>query len=245
MKFKNRTTGELLSPGEVYRKCCESTKDCSHCSLDSSNNGTGQNCAEYALDHIAQIADKMGYDPIPGAPASSSPVDGTPITQDDAPTESTDTPTDNADTPTTEPPAPSPIAQLLGVLDDEPFRVPGLGGWFRVHKGERQTLSRGTWTRCYSEAELIRILSAKDSLIHLPLLTEPELAILKPIPNAKWISRDVGDATIGVGIWAIEPLCDAVGGYYSVDKKDCLSWFISDLFPSIRPGDCFSLEDVL
>ena len=245
MKFKNRTTGELLSPGEVYRKCCESTKDCSHCSLDSSNNGTGQNCAEYALDHIAQIADKMGYDPIPGAPASSSPVDGTPITQDDAPTESTDTPTDNADTPTTEPPAPSPIAQLLGVLDDEPFRVPGLGGRFRVHKGERQTLSRGTWTRCYSEAELIRILSAKDSLIHLPFLTEPELAILKPIPNAKWISRDTREAYERTCVWAEKPLRTVKGDFFTDKMNVLIARYHISLFPSLRPGDCFSLEDVL
>ena len=245
MKFKNRTTGELLSPGEVYRKCCESTKDCSHCSLDSSNNGTGQNCAEYALDHIAQIADKMGYDPIPGAPASSSPVDGTPITQDDAPTESTDTPTDNADTPTTEPPAPLSHRPAPG----RPGRrtLPRSRPWrtVRVHKGERQTLSRGTWTRCYSEAELIRILSAKDSLIHLPFLTEPELAILKPIPNAKWISRDTREAYERTCVWAEKPLRTVKGDFFTDKMNVLIARYHISLFPSLRPGDCFSLEDVL
>ncbi len=77
-----------------------------------------------------------------------------------------------------------------------------------------------------------------DAVVGHPLLTEPEIAIMRAM-GAKWVSRDDNVAVDLVWLWASEPASD--------DGDGCVTWRPStaekpiaaiqpELFPSVRPG---------
>ena len=78
-----------------------------------------------------------------------------------------------------------------------------------------------------------------------PRLTEQELAICKAV-GAKWVSFDDTNEDV-VDIWTIKPetrMFDGKRHYYeqSTEHIACVN---SYLFPSLKPGDCINVEEIL
>lgn len=85
-----------------------------------------------------------------------------------------------------------------------------------------------------------------ESLIRKPRLTKEELEICRAL-GAKWVSRDdeLGDV-VNVDIWDDKPEKSSDGSYMAY-KKDTLhiAGINFKIFPSIKPGDCINVEELM
>lgn len=78
-----------------------------------------------------------------------------------------------------------------------------------------------------------------------PRLTHTEMELLR-LTGAKWVSRDEEADGGFVYLWCEKPICKESGvrNYYG-DGNDEIGTLNADLFPSIRPGDCLNVEELL
>lgn len=72
-------------------------------------------------------------------------------------------------------------------------------------------------------------------------LTPDELEICKAV-GAKFVSVDKAGSGY-VSLWRSKPMQDICGEYKGIDAyMGCIS---HDLFPSIKPGDCINVEELI
>lgn len=74
-----------------------------------------------------------------------------------------------------------------------------------------------------------------------PKLTQQELEICKAL-GAKYVTRDCLGST-KPHLWAFKPV--KVAGCYSCVDTHSLAIVSAKLFPSVKPGDCICVEDLL
>ena len=132
------------------------------------------------------------------------------------------------------------LAEMLGVEEDEVWTYPGLIGPYRVHDGIRQyKVRKGNWCNCANEVDLAEIINHPESIIRVPSLTEPELAICRAM-GAKWVSRD--DDVRSVELWREKPRKTNSGIYVGEQSGSRIAMVNPSLFPSVEPGDCIEVE---
>ena len=74
-------------------------------------------------------------------------------------------------------------------------------------------------------------------------LTPEELEICKPL-NAKWLTREEDEPTV-IQIWGEKPRCAIYNGKKSYEGSVAIAQVDSEKFPSVRPGDCINVEDLI
>ena len=142
----------------------------------------------------------------------------------------------------------SRLAEILGVEEDEEWTATYLpetsGSVYRVHSGRRQyKLKDGGWSDCHVEEDLSCIINHPENVVHIPRLTEAELAICKYV-GAKWVSKDKIRDDGGASLWRKKP--DYWDELYDSEESDALiaTFFDKDVFSNVHPGDCICVEEV-
>ncbi len=125
------------------------------------------------------------------------------------------------------------LAEVLGVEVGERFRVGDVGCdfWIEADGWPRSEL----FDRNASAKWVVNAINHPESIIRLPLLTEPEIAIMRAM-GAKWVSRDKNGTC--ANLWESEPHLTADG--YA--KAKMIANVFRGRFPSVKPGDCFCAE---
>lgn len=138
------------------------------------------------------------------------------------------------------------LTGLLGVEEDEEWRYPECAGLYRVHNGVREYWDENNgWLYCDCEEDLVKIIAHPESIIRLPRLTEPEIAIMRAV-GAKYVSSLDHEV---VALWGDKPTFDAdiKDGWdytFSFKAEHLIAGVSASLFPSMKPGDCIGLEEV-
>lgn len=124
------------------------------------------------------------------------------------------------------------ICQMLGVEIGEEWSYPGFAGPFRVNQdGYREYKSKdGVWYLCQAEEDLTEIINHPDRIIRQPRFTEEEVA------DAKVLMRALG--ATGLKRNRYEDI-------YATSDTSADTLLDSEMFPSLRPGQTVSLEEIV
>ena len=127
------------------------------------------------------------------------------------------------------------LAEVLGVEVGEHFRVGDVGCdfWIEADGWPRSEL----FDRNASAKWVVNAINHPESIIRLPRLTEPEIAIMRAV-GAKWVSRD--KAADRVDLWSQEPVNKYDSGVYiwaPEEESGYMGEVLASLFPSVYPGD--------
>ena len=249
MKFRDKKTGEVLDTiDQAYRKFCDKHSHCiGECVLAPFNS-----CSSLARERPGLVAHLMGYEVIEEKPYDSSRTCG--ICEHSKPfgiygtVKCTKTDRylpcehkcdwEEANMEKQDKPR---LAEVLGVVEDEEWNFPGLIRTCRIHNGVRECFIAGEWKLCDNEGILTHIINHPESIIHVPHLTEPEIAIMRDC-GAKWVSRDDALNDGRVDLWENKPIFDR-GAYISGDGNPPVARVLCKLFETMKPGDCIGLED--
>lgn len=74
-------------------------------------------------------------------------------------------------------------------------------------------------------------------------LTSEELEICRAV-GAKWVTKDNYTTECFVYLWAERPDAGNNGNTYGGAKKS-FGKILGDLFPSVKPGDCICVDDLI
>ena len=130
------------------------------------------------------------------------------------------------------------LAEVLGVEVGEKFQVSGWedgnGGYWIDENGDIDNTTHAG----ISIIMLVDIINHPESIIHLPRLTEAELAICRAV-GAKWVSRNQIGAN-SLHLWDKKP-----GGNKNFWNGDAMSLatVAENLFPSVQPGDLVEVPE--
>ncbi len=140
----------------------------------------------------------------------------------------------------------SRLATVLGVEENKKKWRYGCAGLYRVHNGVREYWDENNgWLYCDCEEDLVKIIAHPESIIRVPRLTEPEIAIMRAV-GAKYVSSLDHEV---VALWGDKPTFDAdiKDGWdytFSFRAEHLIAGVSAALFPSVKPGDCIRLEEV-
>lgn len=217
MKFKRegKVFDDILLAHEEYCQEDDYTL-CATCTLSSRKNGTNMLCPDFCTSFPEKAATLMGFE----------------VIKDES-----------------DPKSKPHICEVLGVEVGEGFTVKYPNREYEhicVHEDgmvwEHQ--ANGTRHKIGSTA-LCWIINHPEAIKHLPRLTDKELEICMAL-DAKWITRDSGEQR--VYLWSHLPTkketqTDAV--YFVGGDYVPIAGVIGKRFPSVNPGDCICVEDLL
>ena len=96
-----------------------------------------------------------------------------------------------------------------------------------------------------SSVPLCWIINHPKAIKHLPRLTDKELEICRAV-GAKWVA--LNDNGLKVSLWNEKPNLEEYflekHKAYTGDGYEPIAYFIRDMFPSIKEGDCICVEDL-
>ena len=135
------------------------------------------------------------------------------------------------------------LAEILGLEEDEVFRVEGRNIDFRIHNGNREMWNEyeRKWTPSACESELVNIINKRNKIVKVKQvsLTEQEKKICEDC-GAKWVSLS-GTETNFVILWREKPdnVIDVNNNvnYFSTNKDYQIALFDKRIFKSVKPGD--------
>lgn len=228
MKFRNPETREIENDinavGEKYCNIKQIATLCKDCELERLAKSRGfKSCVNFQNAHPHEAARLMGYEVVEdAAPTLKDAIDKyLEIKQEEA----------SMDKPR--------ICELLGVEVDEEFTYNF--GENQVNRGTFKIGADGNryykaeadpWNPCYNEEDLLVIINHPDRIIRKPRFTEQEVEDAKKIkyllPNAIGIGRQAGIIMLYV---------NRLDGSFTELKQD--------LFPSIQPGQEYTLDDII
>lgn len=232
MKFRNPETGEIFENiGDVIDTVCQQKESCGYwCSLRVYKPISG--CRDFANMHPREAARLMGYEVVENDPSvaikngiqkiSDAAKESAKIIQDYL----NEGKEDNMDKPR--------ICEMLGVEPEEKFEIRGnIEDCFRINRyGAFQVeTSHDTWNDAPVFC-LTNIINHPENIIRKPCFTEQEVEDAKKIkyllPNAIGIGRQAGIIMLYV---------NRLDGSFTKLKQD--------LFPSIQPGQEYTLDDII
>ena len=132
------------------------------------------------------------------------------------------------------------LAEILGLEEDEVFRLEGRNIDFRIHNGNREMWSEyeRKWTPSACESELANIINKRNKIVKVKRLTEHEKKICEDC-GAKWVSMD--DVGNSVCLWEEKPVSASFCKNYSSGSL-IATFRDSKRFPSVKPGDCIEVR---
>lgn len=134
------------------------------------------------------------------------------------------------------------ICEVLGVEVEERFKSHGYSGTYHVHKSGHVLQENGEWIAAWALADLI---NNPEKVIKKQCLTDSEIAILRAIPGAKWLSLCRNSKFPRIQLWERKPI-DLYGVYQpSGTDGESIAIMRVDCFPSVKPGDLINVEEVL
>lgn len=137
------------------------------------------------------------------------------------------------------------LAEILGVEEDEVFKVPWSTIDFRISGGSRECWNdvERRWENCRNEYELQKLINNRDKIIKGKRLTEQEKKICEDC-GAKWVSMN-GIETKFVILWREKPdsVIDVNNkiNYFSTNQDYQIALFDKQIFKSVKPGDCIEV----
>lgn len=213
MKFKDPETGEAFDRWiDAWRHFCSYPKEICSCGLFKKTGCYG--CFAWFVDHPAEAARLMGYE----------------IMDEEGKMEKENKPR---------------MAEVLGVEVGEKFRVVNVAqgfneGQFSINiSGD--LVERGSPAASRTPA-LCFAINHPESIVRLPRLTEPEIAIMRAV-GAKWVSLDDTESIEYVYLWDYKPIFSDTNCEFGWDNgRPSVAQVLKNLFPSVEPGDCLSID---
>lgn len=96
-----------------------------------------------------------------------------------------------------------------------------------------------------NESDYIKWFVIKRDGAQKPKLTEREMTLCKA-SGAKWISRDKRRTSNAfVIIWKNKPVLNGDGLYCKASDDAFIGSLMAEVFPSLEPGDCINVEELL
>lgn len=216
MKFRNKETGEILSISYAVDEYC-AKRWCNDCNLKEPVGDPDKVCADWAEAHPHEAARLMGYEVVEDEKRLVEHQDEE--TGDLYYTVEKET---NMDKPR--------ICEVLGVEPEERFSVGQYEYWF--DQCGDMWCKAGTEEKMACGGVLCNIINHPDCIIRKPRFTKQE------VEDAKYIKR----------ILMVDLVSRNQYGNGLVTKKNDGSVSVvvnSEMFPSIRPGQSYTLTDII
>ena len=176
----------------------------------------GQSCYEYCQSHLEEAAALIGFEIVDEESKFAKDVNTH----------------CKADKPR--------LAKILGVEVGEKFKIPINGGIATFEITENGKFKTDPPNMVGSTYMLLEAIERPEIIIHQTRLTPDELTICKAV-GAKWASRDI--CSLCVDLWSGKPIMSREG-YISSKGTVMLGRINSNLFPSLKDGDCANAENI-
>ena len=235
MKFHNPETGEVLSISDAVDKYCKQ-RWCDNCLLREPIGDPDKVCVDWAETHPHEAARLMGYEVVEDDPSvaikngiqkiSDAAKESAKIIQDYL-NEGKEA---NMDKPR--------ICEVLGIKVGERFSVGQYEYWF--DQCGDMWCKAGTEEKMACGGVLCNIINHPDRIIRKPHFTQQE------VEDAKAIKRMFGDDNFTHIHKDEDGLCEMMDGPGDDPNVGwCAIGMEEGMFPSIRPGETVTLDEII
>ena len=137
------------------------------------------------------------------------------------------------------------ICEILGVEVGEEFEINADGSHnVTYYIDENGVMLMKGEVPHVSSSGVFSAINHPEKIIRKPRFTDNEIAIFRAT-GAKWVSRDSNPIRCywDVYFWAKQPT--EKNGFFDGDDDINLGHLVASIFPSIRPGDCINVDELL